>query len=268
VPQMPRPIRSLDVDTARRITGIFTDLDDTISWHGRIVPEAFAALAEARAAGLRTVVVTGRPAGWVDHIARMWPVDGVVGENGGLWFWHDGTRLQRRFLQDSRERAENRSKLAELARTIPVAVPGCAVSVDQPYRELDLAIDFCEDVPAMPESSIDAIVRCFEEAGATCKVSSIHVNGWYGRFDKLRGCRLFVDTRWSEDLALTMDRWVFFGDSGNDEPMFEAFPTTVGVANVARFLPRLVYKPAYVTDAPGGAGFAEAILRILALRSV
>jgi HAD superfamily hydrolase (TIGR01484 family) len=265
---MPRPLRTLEGAQARRLVGVFTDLDDTLSWHGRMVPEAFAALAAARAAGLRTVLVTGRPAGWVDHLARMWPVDGVVGENGGLWFWHDGTRMQRRFLQDADERSENRRRLDALARSIPLAVPGCAVSVDQPYRELDLAIDFCEDVPALPDSAINAIVRCFEEAGATCKVSSIHVNGWYGRFDKLSGCRRFVDTRWGEDLSAEMDRWVFFGDSGNDEPMFQAFPLSVGVANVARFLPRLVFKPSYVTEAPGGAGFAEAISRILELRSV
>jgi len=263
---VPRPIVDLDAATARGLVGLFTDLDDTLTESGRVVPAAFAALDRARAAGLRTVIVTGRPAGWVDHLARMWPVDGVVGENGGLWFWHDGTRLKRRFLQPQAERTKNRARLEALASSIPAEVPGSAVSVDQPYRELDLAIDVCEDVPELPEAAVDEIVRRFEAAGATCKVSSIHVNGWYGAFDKLEGCRRFVREVWHEDLSATVDRWTFLGDSQNDEPMFRAFPHAIGVANVARFLPRLRWPPAWITTLPGGRGFAEAVDRILALR--
>ncbi|MBN1336563.1 MAG: HAD-IIB family hydrolase [Deltaproteobacteria bacterium] len=261
---MPRPIAEFDAGAARGLVGLFTDLDDTLTEAGRVVPAAFTALDRARSAGLRTVIVTGRPAGWVDHLARMWPVDGVVGENGGLWFWHDGTRLQRRFLQPAPEREANRTRLGALAASIPAEVPGSAVSADQPYRELDLAIDFAEDVPELSEAEVDAIVRCFESAGATCKISSIHVNGWYGAFDKLEGCRRFVREVWGEDLSF--ERWAFLGDSQNDEPMFRVFPHAIGVANVARFLPRLRWKPAYITTLPGGRGFAEALGRILSLR--
>ena len=108
---MPRPVHELSESSCRGLSGIFTDLDDTLTEGGRVVPEAFMALHRARQAGLRTVIITGRPAGWVDHLARMWPVDGVVGENGGLWFWHDGTRLQRRFLQPAQQRARNQLRL-------------------------------------------------------------------------------------------------------------------------------------------------------------
>ena len=264
---MPLPLDRLSSSECAGITGIFTDLDDTLSEGGRVVPEAFAALAEAQRAGLRTVIITGRPAGWVDHLARMWPVDGVVGENGGLWFWHDGEKLQRRFLQDAEERALNRRRLRELAESIPRRVPGSAVSVDQPYRELDLAVDFCEDVPALPEDAVDAIVAAFEQAGATCKVSSIHVNGWFGEFDKLEGCRRFLAERWGEDLPQARERWAYFGDSANDEPMFRFFPLGIGVANVARFLPRMRHHPRYVAELPGGRGFAQGVRRILSLRA-
>jgi HAD superfamily hydrolase (TIGR01484 family) len=263
---MTSPLSALSRETCRGLTGIFSDIDDTITHHGRIVPEAFQALHQAREAGLRTVLITGRPAGWVDHFARMWPVDGVVGENGGLWFWHDGERLQRRFLQPEEERAANQRKLAELARSIPARVPGCAVSVDQPYRELDLAIDFCEDVPPLGDDAIDAIVEAFEAAGATCKVSSIHVNGWFGSFDKLEGCRRFLAERWGEQLEAARERWAYFGDSANDEPMYAYFPHGVGVANIARFLPRMDHHPAYVTRGEGGHGFAEGVRHILANR--
>jgi HAD superfamily hydrolase (TIGR01484 family) len=241
------------------VRGVFCDIDDTLTWHGRLVPEAFLALHRLQAAGFRVVPITGRPGGWVDQIARLWPVDGVVGENGGLWFWQDGSTMERRFLQDADERATNRTRLDALARRILVEVPGAALASDQPYRDLDLAIDFCEDVPRLPERDVDRIVELFEDAGCTAKVSSIHVNGWFGAFDKRTGCRRFLADRWSEDLEDARDRWVFVGDSANDEPMFEYFPRSVGVANVAAFLGRMRSHPTFVTPSPGGHGFAELV---------
>jgi hydroxymethylpyrimidine pyrophosphatase-like HAD family hydrolase len=142
-------------------------------------------------------------------------------------------------------------------------VAGSALASDQPYRELDLAIDFCEDVPRLTRDAVDAIVQHFRAAGATAKVSSIHVNGWYGAFDKRAGCRDFVRDRWGEDLAATKHEWIYVGDSPNDEPMFEWFPHTVGVANVAAFADQMTHLPRYVTRAPGGAGFAELVDHLL-----
>ena len=134
------------------------------------------------------------------------------------------------------------------------------------YRELDLAVDFCEDVPPLGDDGIDAIVAEFEAAGATCKVSSIHVNGWYGSFNKLDGCRRLLRELWDEELDEVIDDYAFFGDSANDEPMFAAFPLSVGVANVTRFLPRMRGWPKWITAAEGGHGFAEAIELLLQRR--
>lgn len=263
----PRPLSELDEVPA--LVGVLCDIDDTVTLEGRIVPEALAAMQRARDAGLKVVPVTGRPAGWVDHIARMWPVDGVVGENGGLWFWRAEEearagrppRLQRRFLQPEDERRRNRARLDQLAATILSEVPGAALASDQPYRELDLAIDFCEDVPPLADAAIDAIVAALQAHGATCKVSSIHVNGWYGRFDKLEGIRRFHQDRWGA--PLDPQRWAFFGDSANDAPMFGAFPLSIGVANVDRFLPRMDHWPTWVTQGSGGHGFVEGMERLL-----
>jgi HAD superfamily hydrolase (TIGR01484 family) len=243
---------------------VFCDIDDTLTHHGRLVPAAFAALARLQAAGLRVVPITGRPGGWVDHIARMWPVDGVVGENGGLWFWMQDGQLERRFLQDAATRAENRARLTTLGEHILAAVPGTALASDQPYRDLDLAVDFCEDVPPLGNDAIDAIVREFENAGATCKVSSIHVNGWFGSFDKLTGIRRLLHDLWGEDLDDVIGDYAFFGDSANDEPMFGAFPLSIGVANVADFLDRMDAHPKWVTAGEGGHGFAQGVDQLLA----
>jgi len=252
---VPRPLAELAAAPA--LDGVLFDIDDTVTWEGKLVPEALAAMRSLQRAGLRTVPVTGRPAGWVDHIARMWPVDGVVGENGGLWFWMAGGKLQRRFAQSADVRRENRARLDAAAASILAAVPGTALASDQPYRELDLAIDFCEDVPPLGMDAVDRIVRAFIDVGATCKVSSIHVNGWFGDFDKLTGFQRFHEERWHAPVDFS--RWAFFGDSQNDEPMFRAFPLSVGVRNVERFLDRLVHKPAWITDASGGDGFVEGV---------
>jgi HAD superfamily hydrolase (TIGR01484 family) len=260
---VPRPIAELKGPFA--LTGILCDIDDTLTWEGRLIPAALLALHRAQQAGLRVVPITGRPAGWVDHIARMWPVDGVVGENGGLWFWMQDGKLYRRFSQSAEERRSNRARLDAIAKDILKQVPGTALASDQPYRELDLAIDFCEDVPALPDQDIDRIVSAFSQFGATCKVSSIHVNGWYGAFDKLDGFKRFHQDRFGSEVDFSA--WAFFGDSANDEPMFGAFGLGVGVANVARFLPRMTHHPNWITTRPGGMGFVEGIERILAERS-
>lgn len=258
-----KPLSELTSEEVKPLVGILCDIDDTLSLHGRLIPSAFAALAAAQEAGLKVIPVTGRPGGWVDHLARMWPVDGVVGENGGLWYFMGDGRLQRRFLQSAAERAENRERLKAVAADILAAVPGTALASDQPYRELDLAIDFCEDVPRLPEPDIDRIVARFEAAGAVCKVSSIHVNGWFGQFDKLSGFQ-----RLAADLGVSSapEHWAYVGDSANDAPMFAHFPLSVGVANVDAFLPRIPVWPRYRTSGSGGYGFAQLVDRLLALR--
>lgn len=257
------PLSRLTEADVRALRGVLFDIDDTVTHEGRIVPAAFAAMARAKASGLRMIPVTGRPAGWVDHIARMWPVDGVVGENGGLWFFMGPSRLERRFLQPEDERIANRARLLAIRRDVLAEVPGCGIASDQPYRELDLAVDFCEDVPALPETAIDRIVDVFTRHGATSKVSSIHVNGWFGAFDKLTGFRhLVADLGEPDDAAV----WAFAGDSANDAPMFAHFPVSLGVANVDRFLPRIPIWPRFRADREGGHGFADFIERILELR--
>ena len=256
---MPTPIN--DLQTPTDLLGVFCDIDDTLTVDGRLVPGVLDWMTAAQSKGLAVVPITGRPGGWVDHIARAWPVDGVVGENGGLWFWLDEQKLQRRFFQSADERRLNRSKLDALASTIIERVPGSALASDQPYRDLDLAIDFCEDVPALSSGAVDSIVSCFQEAGATAKISSIHVNGWFGHFDKLEGVRRFHQDRFG--VPIDFQRWIFFGDSANDEPMFKAFPFSVGVANVRDFLGRMSHHPEFITQSEGGHGFCEGMSHIL-----
>ncbi|MFN2646577.1 MAG: HAD-IIB family hydrolase, partial [Burkholderiales bacterium] len=211
-----------------------------------------------------TVAVTGRPAGWCDHIARMWPVDAVVGENGAFYFRYAGGRLQRSYHDASEVRARNHGRLAGVAASILAAVPGCALAADQPYRETDLAIDYCEDVPPLPLEEAERIAMLMREAGLHAKLSSIHVNGWFGDYDKLAMSRRLFAAEFGIDLDREREAVVYIGDSPNDAPMFEFFPRSVGVANVKRFAARIATPPKYVTQASSGAGFAEVVGHLLA----
>jgi len=254
-----RPLVDMPRATRLAIRGVLTDIDDTLTTDGRLPVDAYAALARLSSAGKLVVAVTGRPAGWCDHIARMWPVDAVVGENGAFTMRYDPEtrKLDRRFIDDEHTRRENRVRLAAIGESILRVVPGSALASDQLYREADLAIDYCEDVPALPRAAVDRIVTLMEAEGLTAKVSSIHVNGWFGTYDKLTTTRrLFAET-FATDLGVARERFVFVGDSPNDAPMFAYFPNAVGVANVRAFADRIEALPAYVTTRAGGAGFAE-----------
>ncbi|HWA38324.1 MAG TPA: HAD-IIB family hydrolase [Burkholderiales bacterium] len=255
-----KPLAEMTTDEVRFV---LLDIDDTLTTDGRLTADAYDALERLRAAGKRVIPVTGRPAGWCDHIARMWPVDAVVGENGAFYFWHADHKLRRRYQDDEPTRKAKRARLESLAAHILQAVPGCAIAADQQYRETDLAIDFCEDVAPLPLAAAERIAALMRDAGLTAKVSSIHVNGWFGGYDKLAMTRALFRERFSVDLDVRNDQVVFVGDSPNDAPMFGFFDRSVGVANVRRFAAVLEQPPKYVTEAACGAGFAELASHLL-----
>ena len=253
-----KPLKMLD---ARAVEFVLFDIDDTLTTRGKLSAQAYAALEALQRGGKKTIAVTGRPAGWCDHIARMWPVDAVVGENGAFYFWLAEGKLGKRFMDDTGARAEKRRRLQDIAKRILQEVPGSRLSSDQAYRETDLAIDFCEDVdPPLGLEAAETIARRMREAGLTAKISSIHVNGWFGDYDKLATTRKLFTERFHLDLDAANANVVFAGDSPNDAPMFSFFRHSVGVANVRRF-PGL--QPKFITQGEAGAGFAELARHLL-----
>src|SRR5579862_4538213 len=172
----PQPLDRMPAHVRHSIRVVLTDIDDTLTTDGKLTSQPFAALERLHDAGRIVVPVTGRPAGWCDHIARMWPVDAVVGENGAFYFRHAQGKMLRRFQDDEQTRASNRARLQAIGRRILDQVPGCALASDQPYRETDLAIDFCEDVPPLPLETAERIAALMRAAGLGAKISSIHVN--------------------------------------------------------------------------------------------
>jgi hypothetical protein len=267
--ESPAPVFELPAERCLALATLFTDIDDTLTSDGLLPASTFQALWALSEAGVRIVPVTGRPAGWCDHIARMWPVAGVIGENGALIYAYDraARRMRRSYLIDEEERREGRRRLERIRERVLSEVPGCAIASDQPFRLADLAVDFREDVQPLGEEAVREICRIAESEGAVCKVSSIHINCWYGHFDKVTGVRRFLaDAGQRLEDPRVQASSLFLGDSPNDEPLFRALEVTIGVANIRPFLKDLRHPPAYITRQEAAAGFAEAVGVILAKR--
>ena len=192
-----RPIADMPASVATSVRAVLTDVDDTLTTGGRLPAASLAALERLRDAGLAVAAITGRPAGWCDMIARFWPVNGVVGENGAFYFAYDpdARRMHRIFAAGDGVRAASRARLEHVRERILAEVPGCTVAADQRYRETDLAIDVREDAGPLTPEAVDRIKAIFEEEGATAKISSIHVNGWFGDYDKLSMTRRLAADR-------------------------------------------------------------------------
>lgn len=264
-----RPLSTLDISALSGIAAVFTDIDDTLTSDGRLPAAAYEALERLDAAGFAVVPITGRPAGWCDMIARFWPVAGVVGENGAFYFSYrrEEKRMIQRFFATDEERRHNRARLTQLREVILREVPGAGIASDQLYREADLAIDVCEDVPPLPKEAVDRVLDLFASAGAVAKLSSIHVNGWFGDYDKLAMSRIFARDILGLDLDDDRERIVFVGDSPNDGPMFDFFPLSFGVANVLDFKDAVTQLPTFVAKGRGGEGFVEVAELVLAARA-
>jgi HAD superfamily hydrolase (TIGR01484 family) len=266
----PAPLSALPARLCRDLSVLFSDIDDTLTTNGMIPESSYGALWDLARAGIRVVPVTGRPAGWCDHIARMWPVAGVVGENGAFYYAYDRERrrmTRRQVAADPGSPPAGREKLERAAARVLREVPGTAMAADQAFRMSDFAIDYCEDVPRLPEESVDTICRILSEESVHFKVSSIHVNFWLGSFDKLTGVRLYLSGEAIGTLESLAEQVVFIGDSPNDEPLFAGFAHSVAVGNLRRFLPRLVHVPEFLTERDSAEGFREAADAILARRA-
>ena len=275
-----QPLSHWPTETRASIQGILTDIDDTLTTDGAITPDALQALGALKASGLHVIPITGRPVGWSEPFAATWPVDAIVAENGAVALQRSAEvfdqksllpnhskreQLSKIYQQDAATRAANYANMQQVLAQIEREVPGARRATDSPGRETDIAIDHSE-FTHLPQDAIDHAVRIMRDAGMNATVSSIHINGWFGAHNKLEGARWIVRELFGRNLDAEIDRWVYVGDSTNDQVMFEHFPHSVGVANIARFVPQLTHRPRFVTQGERGAGFAEVARAVLATR--
>jgi len=260
------PLSEWPLAARRGLVGVFTDIDDTLTTEGAISADGLAALADLRAAGLHRVAITGRPVGWSEPFANVWPVDAIVAENGAVALLPlPGGGLEKRYQQDAPTRERNFARMQGVLERIEREIPGARRATDSAGRECDIAIDHSE-FTRLDDAQIAAVVALMESEGMHATISSIHVNGWYGGHNKLEGARWIVRELWGRRLDDEIPRWAYVGDSTNDALMFEHFDNSIGVANVRRFEAALSHLPRYVASRERGAGFAEAAAAVLRAR--
>jgi HAD superfamily hydrolase (TIGR01484 family) len=274
-----KPLTAWPLEARRQIIGVFTDIDDTLTTEGAITPDALQALHDLKAAGLHVIAITGRPVGWSEPFATEWPVDAIVAENGAVALHqtvlgHENSLsprnniaslLSKLYQSDAFKRAVQYARMQQVLARIERDVPGAKRSTDSAGRETDIAIDHSE-FTQLPAAQIQQVLHIMRSEGMQATVSSIHINAWYGDHNKLQGAHWIVRELFQRDLSKEMQRWVYVGDSTNDQLMFEAFAHSFGVANIARFLPELAHRPRYITSAERGAGFAQVVQYLLKIR--
>jgi len=261
--KIPKSLESADFS---QVEYLFTDIDDTLTAQGQLPSHSYGALWKLAEMGIKLIPVTGRPAGWCEMIARMWPVEAVVGENGGFYFQLDENKMTRVYDQNNELRGKNSLRLQNLQTQIKSTHPRILLASDQFCRQLDLAIDICEDIhPPMSKEEVRSIVKICKDAGASVKVSSIHINTWFGDFNKAKMVKRYLSDELQEDLdsESTQNKCVFIGDSPNDEPLFEAFKNSVAVANISEFLEELEHPPKFITEDESAAGFMELATQLM-----
>ena len=282
-----QPLSNWSLAERRQIIGVFTDIDDTLTTQGRITPDALQALSDLKAAGLWVIPVTGRHAGWCARLAHgdaaqglaPWPVDALLAENGGLAFAPDfehknglqtlpnkREQLSKIYQQTEANRTIDASRMHQVAQRVLREVPQARLSRDEGGRETDLAFDYNEHHHLAP-AAVQQVLAILRAQGMHTSVSSIHIHGCFYDFNKWQGACWLVQRLLGRELAQEMDRWVFVGDSGNDQPMFQHFKHSVGVANIRHCEASLTHLPRYVTQAERGAGFAQVSQAILQARS-
>jgi hypothetical protein len=265
----PRRLGELALPAWKHVRGLMTDIDDTLTRDGAIEPVALAALHGLADAQVPVIAITGRPLGWCRELTGGWPVAAVVAENGAVALLHDATTgaVRTEYVQDAATRERHARGLRDAAARVLAEVPGTTLARDSAGRETDIAIDHSE-FAHLDAAQIDAVLALLRRQGLTASVSSIHINAWFGDHSKASGAAWMLRRLFGRELdAAEARRWIYVGDSSNDEAMFERFPHAVGVANLMHFEPTLRVWPGWITEGERGAGFAEVAQRLLAARA-
>lgn len=238
------------------LDGVLFDLDDTVLSHGILGRAAYEAIWNLHESGMRLVAVTGRPSGWGEVIARQWPIDGAVTENGAVHVVREGKGIAVRFDGTEDEVATRRARLAALVAEVAEKLPEAKLADDNHARRSDVAWDIAEREKLSPES-IAKLFAIAHAAGARTTRSSVHLHATFEKDDKASGVVRFLRERWGVDAGAALHRYAFVGDSGNDGACFSAFRHTFGVANVRRYIGQLSVPPRWIASREMGDGFAQ-----------
>jgi len=261
-------LSTLSAARLARVPAFLSDVDGTLTTRGELTAQVVGALESLRDAGVPCVLVTGRPAGFGELLARMLPVHGVVAENGGLWLRRSPRtgRLEKGYAERADVRRRHRGWLVERVGGVLAEVPGARLSTDSAYTEIDLAIDYGEEV-SLGQGAAERIERACRARGLRAVRSSVHVNAWVGRFDKRSTALRYLDRFLGISPRQARTRCLYLGDSLNDAPLFDAFSLSVGVGNVRDVWDALAHKPRFVVPEREGQGAVAVVRALLGART-
>ncbi len=264
----PPPFSSAPSGLRRAVRSLLFDVDDTVTWQGALPEVAARALYRAADAGLRLVAVTGRSASWAELLLRLFPLEAAVAETGALCLVKEpGGRVSVLHSEpDARRRRENDARRRAAAERALAEVPSARLALDNMGRLYDTAFDLVEDGPPVPEEDAARVREVLQRAGLSVAQSSVHINAWFGSFDKASMVERYLEERCSTSLAHEGEALVYAGDSKNDGAMFARAAVSVGVENVKPHLAWLAERgqaPRFLVDAPGGYGFARVVELLL-----
>jgi len=248
-----RMLATADDSEFKNIRYVLTDMDETLTYQGRLSAHSYDALERLQRSNFMVLVVTAAPAGWCDQMARMWPIDGVISENGGIFIGREKSgNVFRRFWHSEEKKDDVLKNLLAIANKIELKVPQARLANDQPFRLSSIAF-------AKPDNSDDknAILEALHSEGVSTTVNNIWIVGWLGNYDKLSMTRRVFAEHFNLDIDTMGDQIVYSGDSTNDAPMFKFFRHSVGVSTVCRYLSEISVPPNWVTEGAGGVGFVE-----------
>jgi HAD superfamily hydrolase (TIGR01484 family) len=218
----------------------FSDFDGTLTLSGQLLPNFFTILEEVKRLNSALVVVSGRSNTWghflISHFKEM---QFSIMEGGGVILRREKSGFHREVLVDESET----TKLQNFTKSLLEKFSNLSLSVDSASRITDRAVEL-SDLEADPELMKD--VKSFmDEEGIIYSTSNVHLNFWCGEISKYKAVNYFLETYFPEILE---DSCYFFGDSLNDESMFESFRNTVGVSDISECIDRLKYKPTVILE--------------------
>ena len=252
-----KPLSEINRKRFRKIKILMFDLDGTFISNDSLKSSTYRCLEKLKNTKIKTVVVTGRSAGWCDLIARWWPVNSVIGENGALSYSLLDGKIDRQFFDDNINLEKSREILELLFDEIKANFGEIHLASDQPFRQWDLALDISEENNLSLERVREIFDFCISK-GVNAAISNIHLNIWCGNYTKCDMALKILDN-WN----IKLDECVYIGDSPNDSPMFKKFPFSVGVKSVLKYSDLMQDYPLYVTERDGNQGFEDLVDSIL-----
>lgn len=263
---MPRALATISRSELSTVRVVLTDFDDTLTLEGKLPADTLSALYRLQEAGLAVVPVTGGCAGWSDMMVRVLPISGVITEGGGVFMQYRDNSVHYHYFQGEMLMRAQQAALLAMIQPRLERFQALQLTRDQAYRLTDVAIDYAQDIHPPALSEKDALLKELRQLGLNAKASSIHINVCQDGVDKYAMSQQVLREVFEMPEHEQQRSVLYVGDAPNDESMFANFPLSVGVANIEPYLPNLKHKPAFITNAAGGLGFAELASLLLEAR--